>query len=459
MPEKVPVRQRLAKARHFVQRGVWEVEPSALGTLKAELLVRLRLLILVVEGTLRDQLLLRAAALTYKTVFSLVPLLAVMLAFFKGFGGTEKAGQELQRTALESATPGLANVMEQINSSISNIHAGAVGGIGIVLLLYTAISLLTTVEQSFNHIWGIRQGRTFFWRCIIYWGVITLGPVVFMTSLAATTLVESSSLMGWIRENARFGNAGLLALLPFVFAWLGFGFLYYFMPNTRVQWRAAFAGGIVAGTLWEAAKHGYVWYNTHLVGGTYAIYGAIAAVPIFLLWIYLSWTIVLFGAEFAFAFQNVRTYRREIALEPPSQAAQEELALLAVLLIAREYTAGREPVTVRRLGEVFNVPIRFANDVLFRLGAAGLAREVTGTESAYVPGRDTAAISVKDVLDAVRRAGSNPVLAGRGENGIVKGLLERADGALDRELGSVSVAQLVRQASEPEPAGRDDKRA
>jgi membrane protein len=382
-----------------------------------------------------------------------------MLAFFKGFGGTEKAGEELQKAALENATPGLANVMEQINGSISNIHAGAVGGIGIVLLLYTAISLLTTVEESFNHIWGIRRGRTFFWRCIIYWGVITLGPVVFMTSLAATTFVDSSSLMAWIRENGRFINAGLLALMPFAFAWFGFAFLYYFMPNTRVQWRAAFAGGIIGGTLWEGAKHGYIWYNTHLVGGTYAIYGAIAAVPIFLLWIYLSWAIVLFGAEFAFAFQNVRTYRREIAAEPPSPAAQEELSLLALLFIARDYAAGRTPVTVRQIGEAFNVPVRFANDILFRLGAAGLVREVTGPEPAYVPGRDAAAITVKEVLDAVVRAGSNPVLAGRGECAVVRGILERADGALQKELGDVTLAQLVRQAPDPGPAKRDEKRS
>ena len=440
----VPVRGRIDKARNFVQRGLWEVEPTALGSLRAALVYRLRLIVLVVEGTLRDLLLLRAAALTYKTVFSIVPLFAVTLAFFKGFGGTERAGEELRTAALDRITPGLRDVMEQLNNSISNIHAGAVGGIGIVLLLYTAISLLATVEDSFNHIWGVKKGRSFFWRCIIYWGVITLGPVVFMTSMTATAFVESSGLLGWIRQSVGFANAGLLALMPFVFAWFGFAFLYYFMPNTHVQWKSAFAGGIVGGTLWELAKHGYVLYNTHVVS-TYKIYGALGAVPMFLLWIYLSWTIILFGAEFAFAYQNVKTYRREIEMEPPSVAAQMELALLAILLVAREYVAGRDPVTLRRLSEALNVPVRFANDVLFRLGAAGLVREVASAEPGYVPGRDAAAITVKDVFDAMQRSGANPSLGGGAEGAaVVKDLLTRADAVLAREMGDVTIGKLVR---------------
>jgi membrane protein len=448
MPDKIPVRQRIEKARHFVRRGVWEVEPTGLGALRAWILYNIRMAILVVEGTIHDQLLLRAAALTYKTVFSIVPLLAVMLAFFKGFGGTEKAGEELRQAALDKISPGLSQVMEGLNNSIANINAGAVGGIGIILLLYTAISLLTTVEQSFNHIWGMKKGRSFFWRCIIYWGVITLGPVVFMTSLTATAFVENSGLMGWIRENGGHANAGILFLMPFLFAWFGFASLYYFIPNTPVRWRSAFVGGIVGGTLWETAKVGYVYYITSMAQSTWKIYGALGAVPIFLLWIYLSWVIVLFGAEWAFAHQNVRTYRREIATETPSQAAHQELALMAMLLVAREYLAGGEPVTLQRIGEAFNVPVRFANDVLFRLGGAGLVREVSGTEPGYVPGRDASTISVKAVLDAVRRAGANPVLGGPEGDGVVRSLLGRADSALDAELGRVMIGTLARADAE-----------
>ncbi len=440
----VTVRQRLDQARHFVQQGIWELEPAALGALRAAIVYRVRLLVLVVEGTLRDQLLLRAAALTYKTVFALVPLLAVMLAFFKGFGGTETAGQKLRDAALDGVTPGLGHqVMEHLNSSISNIHAGAVGGIGILLLLYTAISLLTTVEESFNHIWGVKKGRTFFWRCIIYWGVITLGPVVFMTSLTATTFVESSGMMTWIRENIGVLNSGILFLMPFVFAWFGFAALYYFMPNTPVRWVSALAGGIVGGTLWELAKHAYVYYNASVLT-TYQIYGVLGAIPLFFLWLYLSWTIVLFGSEFAFAHQNVKTYRREIDMAPPTPAAQTELALLSVLMIAREYVAGRDPVTLRRLSEALNVPVRFANDVLHRLGEAGLVREVATAETSYVPGRDIAAITVKQVMDSMRQAGANPAFATTDGNGMVKSLMARADQALDRELGDETIAKLVR---------------
>jgi membrane protein len=439
----LPVRQKIDRARRFVQKDVWEVEPSRLGILRSSLLVHFRMGILVVEGTLRDQLLLRAAALTYKTVFSIVPLLAVMLAFFKGFGGTEKAGEELRQAALDKITPGLSQVMQELNKSISNIHAGAVGGIGIVLLLYTAISLLTTVEQSFNHIWGVKQGRTFFWRCIIYWGLITLGPVVFMMSIAATTFVESSGLMGLIRQNVGLANKGLLFLMPFLFAWFGFSFLYYFMPNARVPWRSAFVGGIVGGTLWEIAKIGYVYYNTTAIQ-TYKIYGALGAIPLFLLWIYLSWTIVLFGAEWAFAHQHVKTYRREIATEPVCPAAREELALKAMLLIVRDFTSGLDPTSLRRIEEAFNVPVRLANEILFQLGGAGLVREVAGTDTGYVPGRDPSTMPVKTVLDAVRQAGVHPAIGAADQDGAVRRLLARVESARERELGGVTVGDLAK---------------
>lgn len=439
-----PIRDRIAHARRFVREGIWDLEPSGMGAVRSWLLYNVRMGVLVAEGALRDHLLLRAAALTYKTVFSIVPLIAVMLCFFKAFGGTERVGDRLRAGAFNNLTPGLREVMEHLNTSVANIHAGAVGGIGVLILLYTAISLLTTVEKSFNHIWGVKQGRSFFWRCIIYWGALTLGPVVVMTSLAATTFVQRSDLLGWVRENLGWANDVILYLTPFLFAWFGFATVYYFMPNTRVRWRSAFVGGIVGGTLWEVAKHGYIFYMEHVVT-TFRIYGSLGAVPMFLLWIYISWIVVLFGAECAFAHEHVRTYRREIDRGPVSVATRVELALRAMLLIGAEFRAGRSPVTVGGIGEAFNVPVRLVREVLHPLGTAGLVREVAASEPAYVPGRDPETITVKAVLDAIHRSGAAPAIGRAGQDGVVPGILARAESALERELGGVSLAELARK--------------
>lgn len=440
--QRVPLRERLDRARRFVKKGVWEVEPSGLSRVRGALIYYVRMGILIAEGSLRNHLLLRAAALTYKTVFSIVPLMAVMLAFFKGFGGTERLGHSLQSGTLSKLTPGLREVMERLNDSITNIHTGAVGGIGLLVLLYSAISLLTTIEKSFNDIWGLKKGRTFIWRCIIYWGVLTLLPVVVTLSIAATGLMQTSTQ--WLRDHLPLADEAVLFMTPFVFAWFGFAALYYFMPNIHVRWRSALVGGIIGGTLWEAAKHGYVYYNHH-VTAAYRVYGTLAAVPMFLLWIYLSWILILFGAECAFAHQNVRTYRREIDTASVCAAVKEELALLAMILVSREFLAGSEPVTVRRIGEAINVPVRLVHDILFQLGAAGLVREVAGAEAGYVPGRDPAAISVKAVLDAVRHAGAAPAIGRHDEDDAVRELLARAEAAQEKELGGVTVGELVKR--------------
>jgi membrane protein len=441
------------RGKRFLREDVWTLEPAALGALRGRLVYPIRMVLLVVEGTLRDHLLLRAAALTYKTIFSLVPLMAVMLAFFRALGGgSEAVAERIRQAALEKMVPGLGEVMVFLNNAISQVHAGAVGGIGVLVLIYTAISLLATVEQSFNHIWGVPKGRNLYWRCIIYWGVLTLGPVVAMASLTATSFVEGSRIVQSLQARIGFLNAFLLELMPFVFAWFGFAVVYYFMPNTRVQWRSAFAGGIVGGTLWELAKHGFIFYVSRVVT-TFAIYGSLGAIPLFLLWIYLSWAVLLFGAEWAFAHQNVKTYRREIETGPASAATREELALQTLLLMTREFAAGSPPLTAHRIGEAFHVPVRLVNDILHQLGAAGFVREVAGGEGGFLPGRDPAGIPVKAVLDAVRRAGANLPVGRADQDGLVKGLLARADTAVERELGGMTLGEMVREKSPDRRSG------
>lgn len=427
----------------FLDKDVWEPPPIAHGAFRATLLHNLRTWILVCEGTLRDHLLLRAGALTYKTVFAIVPFLAVMLAFFKGFGVNETVRTKIQDATADQLAPGLKEVFTSINDAISNVHAGALGGVALLVLLYTAISLLTTVEESFNHIWGVKEGRSFFWRCIIYWGVITLGPVVVMASVTATTLVDNSQLMVWAREHIVLASDVVLFAMPFLFAWAGLGFLYYFMPNTTVAWKSALAGGVIAGTAWEVAKFGYVHYVARTVTAD-AVYGKLLAVPLFLLWLYLSWSIVLFGAECAFAHQHVKTYRREITGEPASHATREALALQTMVAVVRDFAQGREPTTVRRIGETLNLPVRLVNDTIYELSRAGLVREVTGTPMGYVPGRDPATIPVKSVLDAVRASGSPLSLNGADPAGLVQVVLSRTQQAVERELSGMTVADLAR---------------
>jgi membrane protein len=435
----LPGFETAARVRRFLLHGVWDIDLGRVGALRSGLVIMLRVALLVAEDARCNQIYLRAAALTYKTIFSIVPLLAVMLAFFKGFGGTDKAREAFQQAAFQQVSPGLRDVVTYLNNTIAGINAGAVGGVALVLLLYTAVSLLATVEDSLNSIWRVRRGRSFLWRSIIYWGMVTLGPLVAVASVAATAFLEGSTLFNGLRGVLPFANAVFLAALPILFTWTGFTFLYYFIPNTRVRWTSAIAGGIVAGTLWEAAKYGYVVYNAHAVTN-YAVYGALGAIPMFLLWLYLSWILVLIGAEVAYAFQHVRTYRRP---EPASDEAREELGLRVMLLIAQDFRTRGEPTSLRRIVDRLRISPALTDDALGRLKRAGLAREVDGTPAGFVPGRDPAAVPVKAVLDAIRRAGTRPSFGVAEPGDPVNILLSRAEAARDRAIGPVTVGELA----------------
>jgi membrane protein len=224
------------------------------------------------------------------------------------------------------------------------------------------------------------------------------------------------------------------------------------MPNTRVRFGAALAGALVAGTLWQAMTSLYAWYNAHVVT-TYAFYGSLGAVPVFLLWVYLSWIIVLFGAEVAFAAQHVGTYKREIEQVRISAADRDRLALLLTLEAVKPFQAGQPPPTAEEVARRVNSPVRVVHEVLYLLAAKGILREVASADRkdpGYLPARDPGVLTAHDVLLAVRTHGDPFTLPEGPQAAAVCRLVDEAERQAVGALARATLRELAAQNGTPQ---------
>jgi membrane protein len=449
------LRHRVVQARSFVQRDLWLHLPDRPGL---RLLYRaLRMGVLIVEGFIQSDVFMLAAALTYQVIFALVPLLVVMLAVVKGVGGFSSIGSSVQKFLLDNILPKVSAVpvggvdgketdlAKQIDTFINNVNATAIGVVGFVALLYTSISLLTSIEKVINRIWGIQTHRTIGRRLIVYWAFLTMTPILLAASLSMTTFVQSNSLYVWLTNHVPFFGKATLLMTPYVVAWVLFTGFYIFMPNTRVHPGAAFMGALISGSAWEGMKTIYFWYNTHILTN-YKFYGSLGTIPIFLLWVYLSWIIVLFGAEVAFAAQHVNTYKREIEQKKLSAADRDRLALVVCVEVVKPFINGEAPPSGEGVARALNAPVRAVNEILYELSSQGILRAVSlpdRKDHGYLPARDTAVLTARDVIEAVRRFGDPADLPEAPSLQPLYELIDHAEAEAMRPLSSVTVRELA----------------
>ncbi len=457
------LRGQFARAKTFVKRDLWLHLPEQRGP---RLLYRvLRMLVLIIEGFVKSDVFTLSAALTYQVIFALVPLLVVMLAVVKGVGGFSSVGGDVQNFLLKNILPkistaptdgsqqGGTDLAKQIDAFVSNVNATAIGVVGFIALLYTAISLLTSIEQAFNRIWGIKAHRPFLRRFIVYWAFLTLSPILLAASLSMTGFVQSNSLYVWLTTHVPYFGKATLLVTPYVVAWVMFTGFYVFMPNTRVHPGAAFVGALISGTAWEGMKTIYFWYNTHVLTN-YKFYGSLGSIPVFLLWVYLSWIIILFGAEVAFAAQHVNTYKREIEQARLSAADRDRLALVVCVEIIRPFTRGEPPPSGEEVATCLNTPVRQVNEILYELSQQGILRAVTipdRKDQGYLPARDPGVMSARDVVAAVRTFGDKTTLPVSPEAAKIYQLIERAEGDAMGPLAAVTMRELAMR-NPPAPA-------
>jgi membrane protein len=297
-----------------------------------------------------------------------------------------------------------------------------------------------TIEQTFNDIWGIEIGRTIWRKVVYYWATITLGPLLLLLAIYLTGRAEFLSLVGRLNVVPGFEKF-LLRLLPFVVLWGGFSLMYALMPNTHVRARAAIAGGIFGGTLWQLNNLVNTLYVSRFV--TYSkIYGALGIVPMLLVGLYFSWLIVLLGAQVSYAAQNIRAYMQQRASEHIDQSGRELIACRVMLLACRNFIQKLKPPTAEDIAESIGAPPQWLNQLIHRLSASGLVSQVADEEGGLVPARPPESITVADVLLAVRRRPGTLEQPGRDE---ISRLLQELHAAERSSPSNLRFSDLIAQ--------------
>jgi len=339
------------------------------------------------------------------------------------------------------------DIARRINDFIQNTRSGALGLTGSILLIFAAISMLSRIEDTFNDIWGVTRGRSWFMRIVYYWGVLSLAPLLLVVALGLAGGPHLESARKIITHNPLMSRV-LFQILPIVVLSFTFSILYMVIPNTKVRWRAALAGGVTSGLLFHFNNLMSVFYVSRVVSNS-KIYGSLGLIPVFMIGLYLSWLILLFGAQVAYAYQNRISYLEEKQIENINQRGREFIALRLMTCIGLRFETAEPPLSIIEMGKDLGVPTRLVQQIMCTLCSARLVTEVADTEPAYVPARPLETISCYDILHALR-ASHGQELATRDEPTRVEvyGEFSRIESAERQAGASVSLHALVNRAQQ-----------
>jgi len=386
-------------------KTVWNSTVSELSPSKARVITGLRITHLIIRDLMAGMITLRAMGLVYTTILALVPLLAVSFSVLKGFGVHNQIEPLLLNLLLPLGEKG-AEITGKIIGFVENTKAGVLGSLGLVLLLYTVISLLQKIEQSFNFTWRVTHHRSVGKRFSDYLTVVMVGPVLLFSALGATASIASVSI---IQDSMQIESIGLLTrimghMLPYLLVICAFTFIYMFVPNTKVNFKSALIGAIVSGILWETSSWAFASF---VVGSSKytAIYSAFASMIIFFIWIYITWLILLVGCSIAFYHQNPSQQHLDTRIINLSNRERETIALNIMVLIGKHYHQHRETWSVESLSARMNISMEACAIIITRLLDTKLLKETAETPATFLPAYDLETISLYDIVSAIRSSG------------------------------------------------------
>jgi membrane protein len=435
-------------------RAIWAPHHAARPRWQARVLDALRLLIVLSRDVVAGNLTLWTMSLVYTTLLSMVPLLAFSFSVLKAFGVHNQVEPMLERLLAPLGAQG-AEITTRVVGFIAQMNVGVLGSLGLALLIYTVVSLMQKIEESFNALWHVTHLRSLGDRVSRYLSVLLVGPILMFSALGITAMVFNSSIARYVLSFEPVSSAFVTVgrLTPFVLVIGAFTFLYMFVPNTRVRFGPAFAAGIIGGILWQSAGWAFALFVASSTQYA-AIYSSFAILILFLIWLYLSWLILLFGADICFYLQHPE-YLYALPGEPRlSNRMRERLALSVAALIAARFFEGRAPLTPQQLTQQLGIPMHAVDVVIDALAGSGLLVQTGADPPAYVPARDLEQLTIAHLLATVRRAGEDDFLNPDAlpASAPIEQIEARIERAVAEALGAASVRDLVARRVEPPAA-------
>lgn len=393
----------IAHLQELIDNVVWGTYLEKAGLPGRVLRNVLRYLYAMLRDFISGQLTMRAMSLVYTTLLSVVPLLAFSFAMLKGFGVFNRLEPYLDGWLAWLGDEG-EQITVQILTLVDNVSGSVLGGVGLVFFLYTAISTVQKIEESFNYVWYVAKPRNFSTRFTEYLVVLLVGPMAMVTAIGMITSAQSNTVVQYLLNNDALGPLFVAGgkIVPYLLISAVFTFLYIFMPNTKVKFKSALVGGVAGGFMWAAMGAifaSFVLYATR----TQQIYAGFAVAVTTLIWVYLNWLILLIGAQIAFYHQNpafLRIGRREPRL---SNSIRERLAINIMYFAGQAFRNSEKSVTAEQISLKVKIPSIAVAPIIVALETAGLL--LTTENETLIPGREMSRISLAKIVDVVRKIG------------------------------------------------------
>ena len=395
----------LNKVRTFFKEEIWAPDLSAKSRRRTFLIRQVRIYFLAFKGFFEDRAAVRAAALTYFTMLSLVPIFAIAFAIARNFGFEDRMHKVINNQ-MAGQEEIMKKVTDLVDNLLLNVKGGVIAGVGGVILFWSVIQVLNNIEASFNDIWQIRKPRNLLRKFSDYLAIMILGPFAIGVSGSVMVKIQTAA-----QEFELFKPVivFLIKSIPYVSIWLLFTIVYIVMPNTKVKFKYALVAGVFAGTvavifqtLYQGLQIGVWKFNT--------LYGSIAMIPLFLIWLQITWLIVLMGAEISFAYQNIENYEFEEDALNLSYNNKRILTLLIAYHIIKNFEEGGEPWSTDMLSHELGIPLRLVNELVYDLVSAGILAELAADnpkDRSYVPAVDIHKITVEYIYNQMGKVGGD----------------------------------------------------
>ena len=398
--------QFFRKIFHFLTIEIWHLSLDSLPKARSRFIKQLRIFVLSLRGFKEDDCRLRASALTYYSLMSIVPVAAMAFAIAKGFGFEETLKEKLTQSL--SGNEDIVNrLMTFIDSLISEARGGIIAGIGFIILIWTIVEMFSHIEESFNEIWKQKESRSLSRKFSDYLSMILIAPILILLSSSSTVFVSGSFnhisneyfILGYVGPLLSF----FIQLMPFFLVWILFTLVYLVFPNTKVKFKSALQGGIIAGTVFQFTQMGYFIVQVELIDIN-AVYGSFAALPLLFIWLRISWLILLYGAEISYAQQNVQKYEHELDVSSLSNNTKKVVSLLITQIAVKNFNKGNKPLTDSEMALLLKIPLKLVRQLTYNLIESGILSEIktkNEKEFAYQPALDIHQLTVQYVMDKI----------------------------------------------------------
>lgn len=402
------MKKLIKRIKQFLTIDIWIADLEKVSKKKNFLIKFLQALMLALKGFKEDKLNVRASALTYFTLLSIVPVLALGFGIAKGFGLEAVLESEIAKS-LSGQKEALEYILKFTRSMLDTAKGGVVAGIGLIVLLWSVIKLLTNIEDTFNTVWEVPKSRSVLRKFTDYLSIVLIAPI--MMILASSITIFISTQLSSISADTMFDFATPLLLnfakiIPYIIFWLLFTLIYLVMPNTTVKFRSALIAGIIAGTTFQIFQGIYIYFQA---GATRinAIYGSFAALPLFLMWLQISWFVVLLGAEISFAVQSVKMKGKLNTGDDFSIFYQKKVALLIVKNIVANFNVGKKAHSCESLASLLRIPVYTVKKIIEKLLQANLISKIAGEKDLfyYQPAENINNINLMKVLNGLENVG------------------------------------------------------